>query len=249
MRRRILPRILAAGILVLALAGCVRFQADLTLTPENTVDGRIIVAVLMTEDTAEARASALTAAAQVEAGLLGTLRSAAGVTVRDYEEDDYLGASIEFAGVPLDAFSGEEPESLAFSRDGDGYLFSGVLDFGDEAEASEEDAADEPDGNLRVSVTFPGAVTSHNGDLAGTTVTWTTTLEQRVEMSARGLATPSGPPVLFLALIIGGGILLAAAVVVVLVLVRRSRAATLTPPSTPTQPSPPAPSAAAPEVP
>lgn len=247
MRRRILPRILAVGILVLTLAGCVRFQADLTLTPENTVDGRIVVAVLMSEDTTEARASALTAAAQIEAGLLGTLRSAAGVTVRDYEEDDYLGTSIEFAGVPLDAFSGEEPESLAFSRDGDGYVFSGVLDFGDEAEANDADAADEPDGNLRVSVTFPGEVTSHNGDLAGTTVTWTTTLEQRVEMSARGLATPSGPPVLFLVLMIGGGILLAAAViVVVLLLVRRSRAAT--PPSTPTQPSPPAPPAAAPEV-
>lgn len=223
MRRRILPRILAVGVLVLALAGCVRFQADLTLNPENTVDGSIVVAVLVSEDTDEAREQALTAASQIEADLLGSLRDASGVTTSEYAEDEYLGSRIVFDDVALDAFSGQSEDSLKIVRDENSYVFTGALDFSGESMPSEEETEGDDD-NLTVSVTFPGEVTEHNGELSGTTVSWSTAVDQRLEMSARGAATPAGPPIL---LIVGIGIvvLLVIAAVVGVLLFLRSRAA------------------------
>lgn len=223
MRRRILPRILALGVLVLALAGCVRFQADLTLNPENTVDGSIVVAVLVSEDTDEAREQAITAASQIEADLLGSLRDASGVTTSEYAEDEYLGSRIVFDDVALDAFSGQSEDSLKIVRDENAYVFTGALDFsGESMPPGEETEGD--DNNLTVSVTFPGEVTEHNGELTGTTVSWSTAVDQRLEMSARGAATPAGPPIL---LIVGIGIvvLLVIAAVVGVLLFLRSRAA------------------------
>jgi hypothetical protein len=220
MRRRILPRILAVGVLVLALAGCVRFQADLTLNPENTVDGSIVVAVLVSEDTDEAREQAVAAASQIESELLGSLRDASGVTTSEYNEDDYLGSLITFDDVALDAFSGQGDDALKIERDGDDYLFTGALDFSGEATPSEDTEGDD---NLTVVVTFPGEVTEHNGELNGTTVSWTTSVEQRLEMSARGAATPAGPPIL---LIVGIAlaVLVVIAVVVAVLLFLRARA-------------------------
>lgn len=217
MRRRILPRILAVGVLVLALSGCVRFQADLTLNPENTADGSIVVAVLVSEDTDEAREQALAAASQIESELLGSLRDASGVTTSEYDQDDYLGSLITFDDVELDAFSGQGEDSLRIVREGDDYLFTGALDFSGEAVPSDDTDGDD---NLTVVVTFPGAVTEHNGELSGTTVSWTTSLEQRLEMSARGAATPAGPPILLIVGIALGVLLLIAAVVAVLLFLR-----------------------------
>lgn len=229
-RRRILPRLLAMGVVVLALAGCVRFQADLTLNPDNVVDGQIVVAVLATEDTEEARATALAYVSDIESSLLGSLRDAAGVSTSEYAQDDYLGTLIEFDDIPLEAFSGQRPESLKFVRDGDSYIFTGTLDFSAQAIPSDEETAD--DGNLRVSLTFPGAVTEQsNGEVTGNTVTWTTALDQRVEMSATGAANPPGPPILLIVGIALGVLVLLAAVVAVLLLLRsrKAKAAAVTP--------------------
>lgn len=237
MRRRILPRILAVGVLVLALAGCVRFQADLTLNPENTVDGNIVVAVQVSEDTDEAREQALAAADQIEADLLGSLRDASGVTTSEYEQDEYLGSRIIFDDVALDAFSGQSEDSLKIVREDNSYVFTGALDFSGES-VPPEDTGEGDDDNLTVSVTFPGEVTEHNGELSGTTVTWATPIDQRLEMSARGSATPAGPPIL---LIVGIGLvvlLVIAAVVAVLVFVRSraKKAAVAAPETAPTVP-------------
>lgn len=223
MRRRTLPRILAVGALVLALAGCVRFQADLTLNTDNTVDGSIVVAVVVAEETEEARATALTQAGDIESQLLGSLRDAAGVSTSEYEEDGYLGSRITFDDVALDAFSGQKPESLKFTRDGDEYLFTGVLDFSAQS-IPDDEGAEDAGTNLTVSVTFPGDVSEHNGELAGTTVTWSTPIDQRLEMSARGAAAPAGAPVLLIVLVIVGILVLAAAVVAVLLFLRSRRA-------------------------
>jgi hypothetical protein len=240
MRRRILPRILAVGVLVLALAGCVRFQADLTLNPENTVDGSIVVAVLVSEDTDEAREQAVAAASQIESELLGSLRDASGVTTSEYDEDDYLGSLITFDDVALDAFSGQGEDSLKIVREGDDYLFTGALDFSGEAAPSDDTEGDE---NLTVVVTFPGEVTEHNGELSGTTVSWTTSMEQRLEMSARGSATPAGPPILLIVGIALAVLLVIAAVVAVLLFLRaRAKKAAIgapvdgAPPTAPTVP-------------
>lgn len=221
-RRRILPRLLAAGVLVLALAGCVRFQADIALDVDNVVDGQIIVAVLDTEKTEESRANALGYVADIESSLLGSLRDAPGVTTTQYDQDDYFGTLIDFDDVPLTAFSGQRPESLRFERDGDFYVFTGTLDFTAQSIPSDGESDDD---NLRVSITFPGEIVEQkNGVVSGTTVTWSTAIDQRVEMSARGAANPPGAPVLLIVGIVASVVVLVAAGVAVLLLVRSRRA-------------------------
>lgn len=220
-RRRILPRLLAVGVLVLALAGCVRFQADLTLNPENTVDGSIVVAVALQDDTEDSRTAALTAAQQIEDELLGSLRDASGVTTSAYEQDDYLGSLIEFDDVDLTAFSGQSEDSLRIVRDGDEYVFTGALDFGGDSASGDESDGDD---DLTVSVTFPGTVSEHNGQLEGTTVSWTTTVDQRLDMSARGAANPPGPPILLIVGVVLALLLVVAAVIAVLLFLRSRKA-------------------------
>lgn len=223
-RRRILPRLLAVSVLVLALAGCVRFQADIALDVDNVVDGQIIVAVLDTEKTEDSRANALSYVADIESSLLGSLRDAAGVTTTQYDQDDYFGTRIDFDNVPLTAFSGQRPESLRFHRDGDFYVFTGTLDFTAQSIPSDGEADDD---NLRVSITFPGEIVEQkNGVVSGNTVTWSTAIDQRVEMSARGAANPPGAPVLLIVGIVAGVVVLVAAVVAVLLVVRSRRAKT-----------------------
>lgn len=221
--RRILPRLLAIGVLVLALAGCVRFQADLTLTPENTVSGNIVVAVILSDETDETREGTLASAEQIASGLLGSLATEPGVTTTEYEQDGYLGQSLTFQNVPLTAFSGTEPDALHFERVGDEYVFSGAIDFSGDTGTEGEPAED--DGNLTVQLTFPGAITDTDGTVDGNTVSWSTAIDTRLEMNARGAATAPGLPI---GLIIGGiaGLLLLIAIVAgVLVLLSRRRKA------------------------
>ncbi|MEO8528312.1 MAG: hypothetical protein ABI435_04475 [Pseudolysinimonas sp.] len=232
MRRRIVPRILALGLLVLALAGCVRFQANVTLTPQNTVNGEIVVAVILADDTADSRATATAGTAQIATALLGTLTNAAGVSTSDYEQDGYLGTRIKLTNVALAAFDSQEPGALMFTRDGDEYVFTGALDFTSQTAGGGADQNSD-DSNLTVSVTFPGAVTDHNGELSGTTVTWKTPIEKRLEMSARGGATSAGPGILLFVIIGIVVLVIAAAVVAVLLLLRsrRKKAAAVSPPT------------------
>lgn len=221
--RRIIPRLAAVGVLVLALAGCVRFQADLTVAPANTVDGTIIVAVLSTEDTDEGRAQARENADGVATGLLGTLKDADGVAVADYaSDDDYVGYELRLTAVPFEAFSGNDPDSLRFERDGDEIVFTGALDFTEQSSDMNSDSDDGSD--LTVSITFPGTVIDHNGELSGTTVSWSTPIKARVEMSARSEAGGAVAAGNLLPLILGiAGVVLLAVVALVVVLALRGR--------------------------
>lgn len=212
--------VLVGATLVLALSGCVRFQADLRLNPDDTVDGSLIVAVVV-GDGEEGREQAEDSAEQIEDELLAGLRGAPGVTRTVYDQDGYLGSRFAFDDTPLDAFeSGSEEGSLSLGRDGDEYVFSGSLDFtpGDEDQVGEDDDTS----NITVAVTFPGAVTSSNGEESGNTVRWSTTPEARLDMEARGSAISSGPPA-WVWFAVGGGAVVLVALVVILVIVRMRR--------------------------
>lgn len=216
MRRRILARLVILAVATLALAGCVRFQADLRLTPDETVEGRIVVAVLAADESEEAVAEAREAARSLEAELLGDLRES-DAEVTDYADDGYVGSTIDLRGVPLSAFNGADDRALRFERLGDEVVFTGSLDFG-EGEAPPEETTEDP-GDLTVSITFPGAVSSHNGELSGSTVSWSTTLDEPLEMEARGSVTPTGPSPLIVAAVAVA--VLGAAVVTIAVVARR----------------------------
>lgn len=205
--------------LVLLLAGCVRFQADLSVDADDTLDGDIVVAVVSdhepgSDDNARENAD------RIEAQLLPALRGANGVKAEAYEQDDYLGTRFTLTDTPIDALAGGQQGALSLTRSGDTFEFSGTLDFTPGDEPTQE-SGDPTDSGIEVSISFPGEVLEHNGELSGTKVTWTTTLEGSVDMHATASATPSGPPAWVFA--IAGGAVLVVVVVIVLLVVRGRR--------------------------
>ena len=73
---------------------------------------------------------------------------------------------------------------------------------------------------MTIAVTFPGEVTEQNGDLDGTTVTWTPVFGQATELHAVGSAIDAGSSMAWL-LFIGLAVLLA--IVLAIVIVSRGR--------------------------
>jgi hypothetical protein len=229
-------RVLAAlgMLLVLALAGCVRFQADLNVSDHDTLDGNIVVAVITNDEPGSAD-TAMDNVANIEAQLLPGLRGADGVTAEPYEQDDYVGTRFSLSNTPIEALDGGDADgALSLTRSGDVYEFSGRLDFTPDDEPIDgDDVQGEPeDSNLTVAISFPGEILEHNGEVSGNKVTWTTTLEGSVDMEARASAIPNGPPA-WIWLVAGAALLLIAAAVVIVV-VRRRRTPGVTPPASTT---------------
>jgi hypothetical protein len=213
-------------LLVLALAGCVRFQADLNVSDHDTLDGDIVVAVI-TNDEPDSADNAREAAANIENQLLPDLRGADGVTATPYEQDDYVGTRFSLSGTPIDALGGGSDGALTLTREGDEYVFSGRLDFtpGEEPTAGEEVDGDAGDSDLTVAISFPGDVIEHNGEISGNKVTWATTLEGSVDMEARASAIPNGPPA-WLWIVAGGAVLLIVLALIGMIMRLRRRAGT-----------------------
>jgi hypothetical protein len=209
-------------LLVLALAGCVRFQAGLSVDEHNRLDGNIVVAVISGDEEGAAE-NAEKGAASIEASLLPDLRGADGVTAERYEQDDYIGTRFTLHDTPIDALGGGSEGALTLTREGDVFEFSGTLDFtpGSEPVPIDEVDGDPGDADISVAISFPGEVLEHNGQLSGNQVTWTTTLEGSVDMEARASAIPSGLPAWLWVVAAGAALLIA--ITVVIVLNRRGR--------------------------
>src|SRR5690554_4708811 len=117
-------RIVAVATAALVLAGCGRFHVDLDVTEDNTLNGEIIIAMIVGDgDNAEAQAEAT--ADDLESQLLPGLREASGVTHEEYAEDGYLGSRLILLGTPLSAL--ESSEAFTLVRDGDVFQFEGKL--------------------------------------------------------------------------------------------------------------------------
>ncbi len=156
------------------LAGCVRFQADLDLNPDDTVNGSIVLAVVLGDDDG-ARENAEQTVASIEAQLLPGVSGAHGAT-RSSTSRTATSAPGSASTAPRSPPS-TVPARRALSRlsrDGDEFVFEGLLDFtpDDGEDASEPDA---DTSNITVAITFPGDVTDHNGALSGRTVSWEAT--------------------------------------------------------------------------
>lgn len=206
-----------AGMVVVLLSGCVRFQADLTITPDDTLNGTIVVAAVAGNDTLESKTSAQGIAAQIEKRLLPDVSGADGVTREPYAKDNYYGSTFTFKNTPISALaaSGNDSGSLSITRDGNDFVFSGKLDFSPDDQSAPPKDADTT--NITVAITFPGEVVEHNGQLNGTQVSWKTSYEGSIDMHARANATPIGPPV-WVWVVVEIGVLIAVAVGVFIIM-------------------------------
>ncbi len=226
--RRGLPGLIGA-LLVLLVSGCMKVDVDLTLNPDDTVDGVMIMA--FDDDVAtllgtDPEALWEEAGSDLESGL------PPGSTQEPWAQDGYTGTRVTFTAVPLDQMSqANDADTLRIVREGDEFVVTGAMDLSDMgAEGSGEMMAGF---DVRIAVTFPGAVSEHNGTLQGRTVVWEPQPGERTEMMARGDASGGSFGVLggadgsgWLPVILGGVAALIVAVVLFVVLRnRRERAA------------------------
>lgn len=226
MKTRRFGRVLGIGALAVLLAGCFKVNMDLDVTADNTVSGTAVVAV---------DESLLELSGQNVDQLFADMDLSdlpPGSTADPYEEDGFVGRQITFEDVPLDEFTGNgtlsgtaSGEQLNIVREGDQFRVTGGFDMsGQEFTGTEIPQQLLENFEFRISITFPGPVSSASGDIDGNTVTWEPRVGQNTEIQAVASAIPSSSsPLLMIVLIAAGALALGA---IVYFLTHRGTAAT-----------------------
>lgn len=164
MRRRIAALGFAA-VAALALSGCLRFNADMTVKADNTVDGAYVIALETGSGAAMGGSDA-----DVAQGLYddsGLQTSFQRSWTHPYSQGGYSGIHVEFRDEPLASFA-PTSDRFGITREGDEFVVSGKASSTEAAQA--DDAGARPD--MTVTIAFPGKVTSSNGTIHGNSVTW-----------------------------------------------------------------------------
>jgi hypothetical protein len=234
--------------LVFVLAGCVKLDVDLTVSPDDTASGTMIVAVAKdVVDLAGQDADALYDA--IASGFAG-----AAVKTEKYDDGTFTGAKVTLTDVPIADLpnpggAANAGGTFTLTHDGDLYHFTAVLDLGaGPATGISIPEAVTAAAELRVQITFPGEVTETNGTKDGDTARWTPALRESTQMTATARATGSSGSggddgtngLLIFAAVIGG--LAAVGAVSALLLARRrvlGRTIPLTPLPSDTEAPPP----------
>ena len=170
----------ASASLLLALTGCIQYDADLTVQTDDTVDGRIVIAV---ED---AVLDALHTSADDVLPAAKDVPFGQDVTSEAYAADGRQGRTYVFDDVSFDelAASSSEAHTLRFDRADGEVTVDGRIELFTIAKG--EGLADRLGaGEVSVSVSFPGEVISTNGKRVGDTVTWTGPASEPLVIEAR----------------------------------------------------------------
>jgi len=184
-------RALALTALAIMLSSCIKLNMDLTISTDNTVSGSAIVAI-------DKQLLALSGQPvdQIFGGDTIAPAGTQGITTADYEDDTFVGQEITFEGASIAALSDSgDADALTIVRDGDVFVVTGALDMtndtgGDAGNEAVQNALATAD--ISISLTFPGPVTSSNGEIDGNTVSWSPKVGERTELQAQGSAIPSG---------------------------------------------------------
>jgi hypothetical protein len=142
---------LAMLLLVIpVLAGCVRIKASITISPDDLVSGDIIAAAKPRNDKDDGP--------QLDPNLAFSQK----VAVSKYDRDGYVGSQavfsdLTFAELPELAHMNSDAQrvNLSLRRAGDLVILEGRADL---------TSLTDPDADVELTVAFPGAVTSTNGD-------------------------------------------------------------------------------------
>lgn len=214
-RRRAAALTAAAAAAALA-SGCIKLDADLTLQGE-TANGTLLTAV---EASALEAAGIAPEEFLAEGDVFGSepgegLGQADGVTAEEYDDGEWVGVRyvLDDAGFEVINDYSEETGGMRIDYDSDEGRYEFVADVDMTLDELDEDLGpgapgegtpgegDMPaidpqmfleDMEMNVSITFPGEVIEHNGELSGTTVSWSTTAGEQTEMRAVALDRPMG---------------------------------------------------------
>lgn len=207
--RRILVVLLVALLSVTALSGCARVRTGLAVQPDDTVDGTVEIA---TPDGAPGGEGPQ---------LIVPPDLAEAVEVTPYEENGYVGSTLQFSGLTFEQLgrlnavggvAGGRAE-LQMRRVGGRIAVQGRADL-------TTVPVDRSDFQLKIS--FPGEVVETNGEADGETVTWAFTPGEVEQITASVMSTdPNAPSTLGWTLLLG--LLVAIAGGAAVLLARRNR--------------------------
>lgn len=182
---------------VVFTSGCMKFNMDLTVNKDDTVEGSMVVAF-------STSALAMAGGANpLDGADLG--QDQEGVTTTPYKDNDYTGTKVTFEPKKFSEFStGATGEQLKFKRTGDIVTVSGAIDLngGDIDTAQLEQYKSNPltsylfeNMDISVKITMPGKVTSKTGTVSGNTVTFKGDLGEKIVIDATSdQSTPSNVP-------------------------------------------------------
>ncbi|MBX7431666.1 DUF3153 domain-containing protein [Mycobacterium sp. Y57] len=159
MRRRLFALTVLLLLAAPMLVGCVRIRTSLTVSPDDRVSGQIVAAAKPRDDNDKGPQ------------LLNNLPFAQKVAVSEYSRDDYVGSQavfsdLTFAELPQLAGMNRDAAGVDISlrRAGDLVILEGRVDL---------TSLSDPDADVSLSVSFPGEVTSTNGDqISSDVVEW-----------------------------------------------------------------------------
>jgi hypothetical protein len=222
---RTTARLVGAGLLALLLTGCIKLHVDLDISSNNTVSGTMIFAF-----SKQLLAITGQSADQLLASTAPLPTNVPGLSSKPYQDSDYAGEEFTFDSVPLSKFNGTDPESLRIERQGDVFKVSGVLDLskatsGVTGATGLGNAVNQAlsTADIEITMTFPGKVTSSNGDVHGNSVTWKPKVGQRLELQATASAIGSGGSSTTILLIVIAAAAVVVIVIVAIALARRGR--------------------------
>jgi len=190
------------------LGGCVKLDAEVSIADDDTFSGEAVVAV--SHDWAIGNGQdphALQAILVDELAEVGD----AGVTSEGYDDGEYIGATLTFTQVPIERIEEATSGALTITSEAGGYDVAGRFEDVDTTAPAAGGDGDEvaTPWVVDLSVTFPEAVTEHDGTLVGRTVSWERRPGQDTlyaTTAGSGFAFPLPVPiVLFVVLLLGTG--------------------------------------------
>jgi hypothetical protein len=199
-------------MLIFICSSCIKFDVNLVVNSDGTVNGRIIYAV-------SESLTSLSESSDSNTELDGLLdESTPGVTVKPYDQGGYEGKQYFLENVPFDEFedNGNSGE-LSFKREGDQITMSGYLDL--EVENDESTTDDEifgdalaqsllSSGDIRIRVTFPAEVIATTGELSKDkrTVTWNPKIGDRIDLTTT-VRLPASNFLIYVLIVLGFAII------------------------------------------
>ncbi|KXW76812.1 hypothetical protein JL15_14810 [Mycolicibacterium phlei DSM 43071] len=149
-RTRVLALLMLMLVVLPTAVGCVRVRASITVSPDDRVSGQIVAAAKQRDPDDKGPQ------------LLNNLPFANKVAVSEYSRDDYVGSQavfsdLTFAEVPQLANMNRDAAGVDISlrRAGDLVILEGRVDL---------TTLSDPDADVSLTVSFPGEVTSTNGE-------------------------------------------------------------------------------------
>lgn len=198
-------RLGVVSVLVFSLSGCMKLTMDFTIDQNDRVSGEVIFAMSdalaeMATESPEPNSSAPESTDLFSSNTPNMKQS-------EYKEGGFTGTKFVFSGTPLSALNtGNKEGEFAFSRVGDTIVVSGNFDMqSGSGTASGDEPMDEfsqgimdsmmATADMHVKITFPGEVTSTNGDLSDDkkTVTWKLDISSKNEINAIAVAPLKRP--------------------------------------------------------